>query len=169
MTETEEKRPEQYYLEPGYIYWATQPTLISTVLGSSVSVCLFDRKQKIAGMNHFLFPRTGDKESATGRFGNAATLALIRMMIQNGSRASDLEAQILGGAYNRSVSKENIGLNNRKVARKVLGKYGVPVVSEDCGGEKGRKVIFTSHSGELAVMKVPRLRSCDWYPYENNR
>ncbi len=47
---------EKYFLEPGYIFMTKKPTVISTVLGSSVAVCIFDPKRKIGGMNHFLFP-----------------------------------------------------------------------------------------------------------------
>lgn len=54
-----------YFLEPGYVYLASQPTVISGVLGSCVAVCLYDRKRRVGGMNHFRFPFTRDKRQAT--------------------------------------------------------------------------------------------------------
>lgn len=158
-----------YLLEPGYIFIATRPTVISTVLGSCVSVCLYDRKRKVGGMNHFLYPQSNKDEEATAQFGNAATLELIRMMLADGSKIKHLEAQVLGGARNIDISPTDIGRKNITAARKMLKKQGVRIVSEDVGGTKGRKVVFHSNINELVIIKVDRLRKSDWYPYEGSR
>jgi len=157
-----------YFIEPGYIFVATKPAVISGVLGSCVSVCLFDRELKIGGMNNFRFPFIKEKNMATAVYGNVATLALIRMMLNEGSEIKNLEAQILGGAYNSELSPQNIGKENILTAKKILTREGVRIASEDVGGEKGRKVIFNTSNNEIAVMKVDKLRLGDWYPYENN-
>jgi len=158
-----------YFLEAGYLFLATKSTVISTVLGSSVSVCIYDRKQNVGGINHFQFPFTGERNQATARYGNVATIALIRMMVNNGSKIKHLEAQILGGAYNRKFSPKNIGLKNIIVARKILAREKINIVSEDVGGEKGRKIVFNTDTSEIAVIKVEKLRNKDWYPYEDHR
>ena len=75
-----------YFLKPGYILLSVKPTVISTVLGSCVSVCLYDRKMKTGGMNHFQLPYARDKDKTTARFGNVATQYLIRLMIHGGSK-----------------------------------------------------------------------------------
>ncbi len=36
----------QYLLKPGYVFLSQEPTLIYTVLGSAVTVCLWDRKNR---------------------------------------------------------------------------------------------------------------------------
>jgi chemotaxis protein CheD len=158
-----------YFLEPGYIFVATRPAVISSVLGSAVSVCLYDRKRKLGGMNQFQLPEVRDRRKATARYGNAATLALVRMMEENGCAIRTLEAQILGGAFNREISDEDVGRANVVVARRVLGRKGIRIVSEDVGGAKGRKVVFNTGTNEVAVMKVDRLRSGDWHPYVGDR
>ena len=56
-----------YFLKPGYILIASKPTVISTVLGSCVSVCLYDRKRGAGGMNHFQLPSIGKSEDTTAR------------------------------------------------------------------------------------------------------
>ena len=158
-----------YFLEPGYLFLATKPTVVSTVLGSSVSVCIYDIKQKMGGINHFQFPFTGEKHQATAKYGNVATIALIRIMVNNGSKIKHLEAQILGGAYNRKVSPKNIGQENIMAARKILARERICIASEDVGGEKGRKIVFNTDSSEIAVIKVEKVRAKDWYPYEDHR
>lgn len=161
--------PTNYYLKPGYILVADKPTAISTVLGSCVSVCIYDRKRKMGGMNHFLLPTIMQSEAATARYGNVATLALIVMLINDGSKVRNMEAQIFGGAYNAEISHLDVGRDNIRIARKVLRKKGVGIVSEDVGGEKGRKIVFDTGTNEVAVIKVERLRKSDWHPYEGDR
>jgi chemotaxis protein CheD len=158
-----------YFLQPGYIYMAVRPAVISTVLGSSVSVCLFDRKRRVGGMNHFLYPSSREAGVSTSIYGNVATLTLIRMMLREGASLGHLEAQILGGAFNPEISPRDIGRENIMAARRVLRRQRIPIVSEDSGGTRGRKIIFTTHQNEIAVLKVERLRASDWYPYENTR
>ncbi|MBF0203918.1 MAG: chemotaxis protein CheD [Desulfamplus sp.] len=158
-----------YLLKPGFIYLADKPVSISTVLGSSVSVCLFDKKQKIGGMNHFQFSEIREKDKSTPIYGNVATLTLIRMMLLNGSKDRHLEAQIFGGAHNPLVSDINVGINNINTARLILNSRKIKIVSEDVGGEVGRKIIFNTSTCEIAVLKVKKLRQSDWYPYKSDR
>ncbi|MBF0210903.1 MAG: chemotaxis protein CheD [Desulfamplus sp.] len=158
-----------YLLKPGFIYLADKPISISTVVGSSVAISLFDKKNKIGGMNHFQFPEIRDKELSTALYGNVATITLIKMMLSNGSKEHHIEAHIFGGAHNPEVSKINVGLNNIKTARRILNSKQIKIVSEDVGGEVGRKIIFNTSTSEIAVLKVKNLRRSDWYPYEGDR
>ena len=158
-----------YLLEPGYIYVAAEPTVISTVLGSCVSVSIYDRSRKVGGMNHFLYPTAENDQEATAIFGDAATLNLIRMMVQYGSKRKDLEAQIIGGAYNPGISSTNMGRQNVMTARRILARQRVKVVSEDIGGALGRKIVFHTNINEIAILKVENIRQSDWYPYEGRR
>jgi chemotaxis protein CheD len=160
---------KNYFLKPGFIYVSTKPTIISTVVGSCIAVCVFDRKQKIGGMNHFQFPAVRNEKQATARYGNVAVSMLIKLMVNEGSKAEHLEAQILGGAYNPEISHKNIGRENIQIAQKVLTQKGVRLASEDVGGEKGRKIVFNTNTNELAVIKVDKVRQEDWYPYEIKR
>ncbi len=167
--ENEKLVPKDYFLKPGFIYLPDKPSTISTVLGSSVSVSLYDRALKTGGMNHFLFPYVEAKEKTTAKYGNIAILALVKMMIANGSSISNMEAQIFGGAFNTELSKRNIGDDNFKTARRILARRKIKIISEDVGGELGRKVVFNTASYEIVVLKVERLRDSDWYPYSGDR
>lgn len=166
----ESKIPQirNYLLEPGYILIAAEPTCISTVLGSSVSVCIYDREREYGGMSHFRFPFTSDRQRTTALYGNVSTLSLLRMMLENGSEKKYLEAQVFGGAYNQGFSEEDIGKENIQVAQKVLQRYNIQIISEDIGGMMGRKVVFNTATAELAVFRVQKLRKEDWYPYVND-
>ncbi|WDP92701.1 MAG: chemotaxis protein CheD [Desulfobacter sp.] len=158
-----------YFLRPGFIYLPEKPTVISTVLGSSVSVSLYDKRLKTGGMNHFLFPHAGTGQKTTALYGNIAVPVLIRMMMENGSKRAHLEAQIFGGAFNQEISPMDIGRDNLRTARDILTRKQIKIVSEDVGGIKGRKVVFNTNSYEIGILKVDRLRESDWYPYDGDR
>lgn len=151
-----------YYLEPGYIYFSRKAVSIRTVVGSCVAVCLWDRALKYGGMNHFLHPSILEPDKATPRYGNVATAALIRIMEQAGCKREDMLAQILGGGAPEGVTGEHLGMRNVQAARDVLHRKSIRIVAEDTGGLVGRKVVFDTGSGQLAVLKVHTIRESDW-------
>lgn len=151
-----------YYLEPGYIYLTKESVVIRTVVGSCVAVCLWDRKLGYGGMNHFLRPIIRDAKSATPKYGNVATVALITMMEEAGCEAGDIVGQILGGACPEEAKDADLGEENVSIARSVLQKKGIAIVSEDVGGNMGRKVVFDTKTGQLMTLKVHKIRDSDW-------
>lgn len=157
---------DYYFLQPGYIFVPDQSISISTVIGSGVSVCIYDKKNRIGGMNHFQLPYMAAKGKTTALYGNVATIALIKMMLAHESQRKHLEAQIFGGAYNPKKNDKDIGRENIEIAQKILLKSKISIISRDVGGEKGRKVVFNTDTNEIAVLKVDSLRDDDWYPYQ---
>jgi chemotaxis protein CheD len=143
-----------YHLRPGYIYVTPKPVLISTVVGSCVAVCIFDRRQKWGGMSHFLFPRADRKGKPAPQYGNLAIPALIRMLRKLGSRMDHLETQIFGGGSRSLEDSNGIGRDNTKIARKILKKREIPLVSEDIGGVKGRPQTIHVHAFVLTNASV---------------
>jgi chemotaxis protein CheD len=138
--------------------------MISAVLGTCVAVCLHDRRLKIGGMNHFLYPKSGFFGSSSNEYGDVAIPALIDKLRRMGSRPQDLEAQIFGGGT-VVLDRDATGDKNVKIARKILKKNGISVVSEDVGGYKGRRLIFHTGTNETLVMKTHRIRRGDYFPY----
>ena len=152
-----------YHLEPGYVYVNGSGGVIRTVVGSCVAVVLWDSKIRVGGMNHYIYAHTTKHDKATTRFGNVALPALFRMMHREfGCRASDIHAQIIGGASPLQFTSKTGGIDNIKVARKYLHRAGIRIVSEDTGGYMGRKVLFDTATGQVAIIKVQQLRREDW-------
>ena len=150
-----------YYLKPGYIYADTQGSLISTVLGSCVSVCFFDTKNKFGGINHFIYPKS-IKNEASAKYGSIAIPHLLNIMLKLGADKNNLIAHIVGGAGNENLSS-GIGIENVEIAKKLVSSYNIPIQILDIGGTMGRKVVFNSLNGELVVYKCTKLRENDWY------
>lgn len=153
----------RYLLEPGYVFFSRRAITVLSVVGSCVTVCLWDRKLRYGGMNHFLFPGTGDRDNATPRYGNVAIAALLKTMEEAGCKKKNLIAHILGGAHKEKTPKKaQVGLDNVKTARRMLSRRGIHVASEDVGGTMGRKIIFDTNTGHIAVLKVHKIRETDW-------
>jgi len=151
-----------YMLQSGYIFFSKEPAVISTVLGSCVSVALYDTKLKYGGMNHFRFPRAENLET-TAFYAKPAIYKLILFFSENKSDLKNLVAQIFGGAYNPKYMAHDIGKENVAVAKMMLKKYNIPIISEDIGGQLGRKIVYNTFTNEAIIAKVERLRADDWY------
>jgi len=52
----------------GGLYVTDQPKMLQTVLGSCVSITLFDRSRKIGGMNHIVLPGAINRQNQQEMF-----------------------------------------------------------------------------------------------------
>ncbi len=161
--ENQDYLPTQFFLKPGYAMANRESSVIRAVLGNCVAVTFFDRASSFGGMNQFVFPKTDRREDMTAQYGNVGIRALFRMLLEMGASRDGLVAQIIGGSECRIFNDDGLGLKNVHLARVVLEKLGVPVVSEDVGGSMGRKVIYHTGTNEMAVFKVDSLRQGDWF------
>jgi len=157
---------DAYLLAPGYVYVSEQPVRLLAVVGICVAVCIWDRRLRRGGMNHYIYPQARDGARATPRTGDAAITALFRAMLGAGSAACDLEAWVFGGAVPEGAGRDiaEQARRNVEVARRMLAAKNVPLVSEDVGGSFGRKIIFDMQNGQAMVYKVRSLREQDWRP-----
>ena len=91
------KELKKVYVMCGEVAVTVEPQVFVIILGSCVSVCLWDRRTRVGGMNHFLLPETvNDAKSLNG--GIMSTRILIESMIQRMFHVKNLEAQIFGGS-----------------------------------------------------------------------
>lgn len=138
-----------YYLYPGYIFFSKEAHRIITILGSCISVCLWDKKNMVGGMNHYIY--AGFKESEKrGISGTVAIPHLIKLMLDAGSKIEDLEASIIGGAT-IEVLPSDVADANIKIAKDILNKYGIKIKLMNTGGNKGRKLTFDNYTGKVEV------------------
>ena len=141
------------YLHAGQYMVAPQPTQITTVLGSCVAICLWDPFLRIGGMNHYMLPINPAATERTMRFADCATEALIAGLMAAGATESRLEAKVFGGASVLGITGGVLGDKNIQAARQQLGDRSIPIVAEDVGGSRGRKLIFRTDTG-LSLVKV---------------
>jgi chemotaxis protein CheD len=84
---------------------------------------------------------------------------------RTGRKKKDLQAQLFGGAATEDPLCAQIAGENVAVARRSLTKHGIRIISEDTGGNMGRKIVYNSLTNEAIIYKVQNLRRGDWYPY----
>ncbi len=146
-------RAASVYLYPGDLLATADALVVSTVLGSCVCVCLWDRATRSGGLNHFLLPHSSRDASAALRFGGPAMEALLERVLALGCDRRNLTARIFGGASQFEASRDrvSIGGQNVAVATRFLEDAGVPIVEREVGGSRGRKIVFTVASGNVWV------------------
>lgn len=163
-------QPLEFFLRPGYVMAHKEDMIIRCVLGSCVAVSMYDRKKRFGGMNQFIWPTFESVSRPTVTFGAAAIPTLFRLLVDMGAKKRHMEAQIFGGASperhyrnGRPTRRDDVGRENCEIARSILKRMGVPVVSEDVGGCKGRKVVYHTGTNETIICKVNDIRKTDWY------
>lgn len=144
------------YLHPGQLVAAGDGRLVTTILGSCVAVCLYDEVAAVGGANHYLLPQwTTGAAAASPRFGDVAIEELVRAVTAAGARRSRLRAKLFGGACVTGAPRfAHIGAKNAAVARERLADLAIPVVDEDLGRDRGRKLIFHPASGAAWVKLI---------------
>lgn len=155
---------ERRFLLPGESVFCREETLISTLLGSCVAVCLYDTAHCWGGMNHYMLAENNGGSLEPGKYGDVAIRNLIAVARSAGSRKSNLVASVYGGGHvighlgaanNASVS--GIPERNAQIALELLGLAGIPVIHQDLGGRSGRKILMNSMSNEITCTTIQRL------------
>lgn len=146
------------FISQGELFCTATPTIISTVLGSCISVCLWDSKRGIGGMNHFVLPYAKGRARSL-RYGDVAVDALVQKMLALGSRPQDIEAKLFGGASAMPSQSVAVGDGNLAVAVEVLEKAGISLAARSTGGSSGCVIHFHTHSGEVLVRRLPPMAS----------
>ena len=143
----------KHIIFPGQFMITSVPSLMSTVLGSCVSVCLWDRETKIAGMNHYLLPGTIDDDAGNANRGITSIRLLIRSLINRGTDLCNVEAKIFGGC--NSLYRDNdlfkVGERNVSIALDVLREYNINISAQHVGGQYGRKIVFNTSTGKVKM------------------
>jgi len=145
------------FLDVGQVYCGRQPAIVSTVLGSCVSVSLWDRRLGIGGLNHFQLPKWNDRNSPTPRYGDIAMDALFDEMLRLGCCGEDLVAKVFGGAAMYGPAGSGVGSANIDMADAWLRRHGFRVAAECTGGSEGRHLQLFTVTGEVRVRPVARL------------
>jgi len=133
------------------------PRTMMTVLGSCVSVCLWDRRGRGGGMNHYVLPRRGPSGELTARYGDVSIPMLVSRLLALGVARDDLRAKIFGGAHvlpDVPAGGRTLGGDNVEVAVKAMHAEGIPIISEDVGGTRGRKLAFNTSDGTALVWRL---------------
>lgn len=134
--------------------------VLCTILGSCVSVCLFDPVSGIGGMNHYVYPPRGgaspSRFSQTTLSGDICMEGLLAAMLQAGARREWLRAKAFGGG--RMFEHEDVlsvGKRNSSFAKYWLENNGIPLELTDFHGSYSRKLVFYPATGQHLCLCTP--------------
>ncbi len=144
---------------PGEFFVSENDEIIGTLLGSCISVCLFDPGNGIAGMNHYMLPGKITNNDIfsdnSARYGINAINELIVEMKKKGARMNDLIAKVFGGGHVLSIeSSENIPIDNIRLARVMMEMEDVPIEEIDVGANCARKILMDVKTGKVYLKKI---------------
>jgi len=144
------------FIHVGEIFVAINPNEIVTVLGSCVSVCLYDKVEMIGGMNHYLLPLWNGNGLESPKYGNISIPKMIENMENIGCSRRNMEAKIFGGAniHTSNTEGQMIGQKNVMIAKEILRQYLIPIKAEDTGGNNGRRIMMISDANRIILKYV---------------
>ena len=142
---------------PGQYHANADGTVITTVLGSCVSVCLYDACKGVGGMNHYMLPGdpagAGKSGNGSARYGTHAMRLLIDHVIELGAERADLKAKVFGaGRVMNGMS--DVGRQNADFALHFLNGQNIAVATLDVGDIFPRKIYFFPATGQVFVKRI---------------
>jgi chemotaxis protein CheD len=167
-------------LFPGDLRITRKPLILKTLLGSCVSLCLYDLSSGWCGMNHYLLPqkrRSGEMSSSeapsaleSGRYGDLSSGALLDGLLRRGVRKNMIRAKAFGGAKLLNVGDQLITQNldvaqqNVRFVSAFLENERIPVESFDLGGVFGRVIFFNTADFSVLVRKIKKTQIQESFP-----
>ncbi len=162
----QEESPARKLIMPGehHVSWA--PAEISTLLGSCVSACLWDRRHQIGGMNHIMLPDAPVQSGELGertkslRYGLYAMERLINDLLVMGAKREDLTAKVFGGAnISGALTAQHVGKRNADFVLEFLRKDQIKLLACDIGGTQSRRIRFNTYTNEVRVERTVSVNS----------
>jgi len=141
-------------------YYATRDKdiALSTLLGSCVAVCLKDKRNGVVGMNHFMLPGKVDSAkvmfSEDGRYGINAMEKMVNDMMKLNSRRENMEAKVFGGGQVMDYKLTSVAQLNIEFALAYLEMEGIPIISQDVGGNYGRKLLLFPENFSVYMKRI---------------
>ncbi|MEZ5769359.1 MAG: chemotaxis protein CheD [Paracoccaceae bacterium] len=127
--------------------------VISTLLGSCVSACIWDPDRRIGGMNHVLFIDNNANAAEVFGHGVNGMELLINGLLRLGADRRRLQAKVFGGAkMMHGLSDE--GARNGRFVVEYLANEGIAHLGGDLGGLRARRVEFWPGSGRARMKFV---------------
>lgn len=153
---------------------ADRPTVITTVLGSCVSVVMYSPKLAIGGMCHAMLPRRTDSVvvpigvEASFKFVDVSVAYMLKKFKELGVDSSELEVKLFGGAnmFSGEIGQTvypGVGRQNIKATVEIMESLNLNLLVSDLGGNQGRKIKLLSYSGTVLMQYIGRANSRDAY------
>jgi chemotaxis protein CheD len=151
------------HLKIGECIVSARPLLVSTVLGSCVSVCFHHPSTQVGAIFHAMLPNIAMAQDRRPncKFVDSAMEQVMARLARLGIPRIELECKLFGGAFTIQPERKehvrqvvDVGSKNVDVAKAALAGLGLGILREDVLGSYGRKLFFATHTGEVWMRPV---------------
>lgn len=141
---------------------SSEDVYFETLVGSCIALFLYDKTKNLAGIAHVMLPTNPDGKKTidpmnAGKYADEALESLIARLISRGGKLENIIAKLIGGAnmFSHESGKSYIGIGekNIKIIKLLLHEKKIPIISEDLGGQHGRKILFEVKTGKVICKK----------------
>ena len=170
MTSIAERKRIDVFLQPGEYCVGGAAHRIRTVLGSCVSVTLWDPASRVGAMSHFLLATRGvraqrvddvrglDLLALDARYGDEALRLMLHDLALRKVAPTACRAKIFGGGnmfpHDHAGGATAIGRRNGEAARGLLQEHGIEIESESLFGDGHRQIAFDVETGHVWSRQV---------------
>jgi len=155
--------------------FTTKPMLLTTVLGSCVSVTFHHPGRRAGGMFHAMLPdiSMARPNARPCTFADQAVASMLERFAAGGMPARELKVKLFGGAHTMLSMHPlalreilDVGKKNVDSALKTLAEHGLSPEAQDTQGPLGRKLYFATATGEVWVSYLDpgQTRRADSHP-----
>lgn len=138
----------------GEVRVSEDPTLlITTLVGSCISACLFDPVSEVGGLNHFLLPEDPNGGDRVALYGINQMELLINSLLTIGAKRNRLQAKLFGG-NTLHAGLSDVGSKNADLAETFLSHEGIPCVSRAIRGTQAQRIQFHPTSGRARMKYI---------------
>jgi len=150
-------------IQAGCIAYSIEPSYLCGICGNGVLVSLYDPIKKIGGITHCIYPEIKNWQKPSNYHSDIAIVSLYKRLQQHGKLSRNIEAQLFGGGNFRGAKKSRAETLVKNI-RGILNRLKFKIVSEDIGGNLGRRIIFNTYTGAAMIYKTTKVRKSDWVP-----
>jgi len=133
-------------------------TLVSSGVGSSVVVALYDPRTGVAGLVRAVLPRQSEasaprSSAPPAKYADTAVREALEAMIEAGASYAAVQGWLVGGSEMFDLDRLSAGTAGRTVetAAETLDRLNVDVVGRAVGGDHGRTVELDAATGEVSL------------------
>jgi len=163
MTQPGKIQIADVYLKPADLHVGVEPSRVVTVLGSCVSVTLYNKRLRAGAICHGALARCRLHHDCTPkceyrfRYMDCAIEYMLRRFHRLGISNKEIEVKLFGGADTFGSNRDNaVGAMNIRVSLEIIERQKLRVAAADVGDSFGRKLIFFTHTGVVYIKRLQK-------------
>ncbi len=142
---------QRIFLKPGELNISARPTIVTTLLGSCVSITMFNSRLRIGAICHAVLPIS--KNSTTlqevSKYVDSSIFYMLKVLESVGVQRLEIVVKMFGSSeiiQNRVTGNnfKSVGRQNIEIVKQIINTEQLNLIASNVGGEFGRKILFNT-------------------------